>query len=69
MPWRWTISRRWGEFDLYTPYLTLSRFFYFESVALQKGPHTVTLVSRDRSHDSAGTAIGLDLIWLWPDKK
>ena len=57
------------EFDLYTPYLTLSRFFYFESVALEKGPHTVTLVSRDRSHDSVGTDVGVDLIWLWPEKK
>ncbi len=57
------------EFDLYTPHLTLSRFLFFEQVTLEKGPHTVNLVSRDRGHDSKGTVIGVDLIWLWPERK
>ncbi len=56
------------EFDLYTPHLKLSRFLFLGSVDLEKGPHTLTVMSRDRNRGSAGTSIGLDLIWLWPDK-
>lgn len=56
------------EVDLYTPHLTLSRSLYFDRVMLEKGPHRVTILSRDRSHDSKGTEIGVDLIWLWPEK-
>ncbi len=57
------------EFDLYTPHLTLSRFLFFGQATLEKGPHTVTVVSRDRNHDSSGTQIGVDLLWVWPEKK
>ena len=57
-----------GEFDLYTPHLTLSRFMQFSAVNLERGPHRVTVVGHDRCHDSKGTQIGIDLIWLWPEK-
>ena len=57
------------EFDLYTPHLTLSRFLFFGQTVLDKGRHTLTVVSCGRSHDSTGTRIGVDLIWVWPEKK
>jgi len=55
--------------DLFTPHHTMLRNVHFttggqRTIDIESGEHTITVISRGKSEDSAGTDIGLDFLWL-----
>ena len=54
--------------DLYTPFHSISRWFFFGAppVEVKTGKNTITFVSRGKNEASNGTEIGVDFIWTQP---
>ncbi len=50
--------------DLFSPYHEVERNYFFATLDLAAGEHTITLQSAGRNEASAGDGIGIDYLWV-----
>lgn len=52
--------------DLFTPHMEMLRNFFFDTLDLAAGEHTLTVTALGPGEEGAGSDVGVDFVWIVP---